>query len=62
MADKRLTRDGLKNSLEGKGNVAKGKIKDAIGGLTGDGRAAPFNNTRLSGIRGISPLANPTTR
>lgn len=38
MADKRLTRDGVKNSLEGKAKQAKGRVKDAVGGLTGDGR------------------------
>jgi uncharacterized protein YjbJ (UPF0337 family) len=38
MADKRLTRDGVKNSLAGKAKQAKGRVKDAVGGLTGDGR------------------------
>jgi uncharacterized protein YjbJ (UPF0337 family) len=38
MADKRLTRDGVKNSLQGKAKQAKGRVKDAVGGLTGDGR------------------------
>jgi uncharacterized protein YjbJ (UPF0337 family) len=38
MADKRLERDGVKDSLEGKAKVAKGRVKDAVGGLTGDGR------------------------
>ena len=38
MADKRLTRDGTKDSVEGKAKVAKGRVKDAAGGLTGDGR------------------------
>ena len=38
MSDKRLTRDGVKNSLEGKVKQAKGRVKDAVGGLTGDGR------------------------
>lgn len=38
MADKRLARDGAKNSLEGKAKQAKGRVKDAIGGLTGNGR------------------------
>jgi uncharacterized protein YjbJ (UPF0337 family) len=38
MSDKRMTRDGVKNSLEGKAKVAKGRVKDAVGGLTGDGR------------------------
>ena len=37
MANKRLTRDGMKDSLEGKTKVAKGRVKDAVGGLTGDG-------------------------
>ncbi|HET6231973.1 MAG TPA: CsbD family protein [Longimicrobiaceae bacterium] len=36
MADKTLTEDGMDNSLEGKGNDLKGKVKDAVGGLTGD--------------------------
>lgn len=27
---------GLENQLEGKGSDLKGKVKDAIGGLTGD--------------------------
>ncbi|HEX2220645.1 MAG TPA: CsbD family protein [Gemmatimonadales bacterium] len=36
MADGDLTRRGIDNSLEGKGNDLKGKVKDAIGGLTGD--------------------------
>lgn len=31
-----LTTDGLANSAEGKTTHAKGHIKDAIGGLTGD--------------------------
>lgn len=38
MADhnKDLTQDGLENSAEGKATHAKGHIKDAIGGLTGN--------------------------
>jgi uncharacterized protein YjbJ (UPF0337 family) len=36
MDDRNLTERGLDNSLEGKGNDLKGKVKDAIGGLTGD--------------------------
>ena len=35
MADD-LTSKGIKNSVEGKGDKLKGKIKDAAGGLTGD--------------------------
>jgi uncharacterized protein YjbJ (UPF0337 family) len=38
MANKRFTRDGVKNSLEGTAKQAKGRVKDAVGGLTGDGR------------------------
>ena len=38
MASNRLERDGMKDSLEGKTKVAKGRVKDAAGGLTGDGR------------------------
>jgi uncharacterized protein YjbJ (UPF0337 family) len=30
-------RDGVRNSVEGKAKVAKGRVKDAAGGLTGDG-------------------------
>ncbi len=37
MANKRLAQDGMKDSLEGKAKVAKGRVKDAVGGLTGDG-------------------------
>ena len=36
MASKRLAQDGMKDSLEGKTKVAKGRVKDAVGGLTGD--------------------------
>lgn len=36
MADRKLTRDGIKNSVAGKAKVAKGRVKDAAGGLTGD--------------------------
>ena len=37
MADhKDLTQDGLENSAEGKTTHAKGHIKDAVGGLTGN--------------------------
>jgi uncharacterized protein YjbJ (UPF0337 family) len=31
-----LTSDGLSNSAEGKGKDLKGRVKDAVGGLTGD--------------------------
>jgi uncharacterized protein YjbJ (UPF0337 family) len=34
--DKDLTQDGVENSAKGKGNDVKGKVKDAVGGLTGD--------------------------
>ena len=37
MADhKDLTQDGFENSAEGKTSDVKGKIKDAVGGLTGN--------------------------
>jgi uncharacterized protein YjbJ (UPF0337 family) len=35
MADD-LTSKGIDNSIEGKGDKLKGKVKDAAGGLTGD--------------------------
>lgn len=35
MADD-LTRKGIDHSVEGKADNVKGKIKDAVGGLTGD--------------------------
>lgn len=38
MANKRLGRDGMKDSLEGKMKQAKGRVKDATGGLTGNSR------------------------
>jgi uncharacterized protein YjbJ (UPF0337 family) len=36
MADRDLTDRGLENSMEGKGSELKGRVKDALGGLTGD--------------------------
>lgn len=37
MTDNRdLTRDGIDNSVEGKATDLKGKVKDAVGGLTGN--------------------------
>ena len=36
MSDKDLTQRGTENSIEGKSKDAKGKVKDAVGGLTGD--------------------------
>jgi uncharacterized protein YjbJ (UPF0337 family) len=36
MSDHDLGRDGLENQLEGKGEDLKGRVKDAVGGLTGD--------------------------
>jgi uncharacterized protein YjbJ (UPF0337 family) len=36
MADRDLRTDGVENSLEGKFDNLKGKVKDAAGGLTGD--------------------------
>jgi len=37
MANKRLVKEGMRDSVEGKSKVAKGRVKDAVGGLTGDG-------------------------
>jgi uncharacterized protein YjbJ (UPF0337 family) len=34
--DKDLTQRGTENSIRGKGENLKGKLKDAAGGLTGD--------------------------
>ena len=38
MANERgdLTQDGIENSVEGKMDDLKGRVKDAVGGLTGD--------------------------
>jgi len=36
MSDRDLTRKGTENSLEGKTDNLKGRVKDAAGGLTGD--------------------------
>ncbi len=36
MADGDLTERGARHSLDGKGDDLKGKIKDGVGGLTGD--------------------------
>jgi uncharacterized protein YjbJ (UPF0337 family) len=36
MKSKDLTQDGIKNSARGKKNVVKGRVEDALGGLTGD--------------------------
>jgi uncharacterized protein YjbJ (UPF0337 family) len=37
MTDNRdLTQDGFDNSVEGKATDLKGKVKDAVGGLTGN--------------------------
>jgi uncharacterized protein YjbJ (UPF0337 family) len=38
MRNKTLTEDGVENSVRGKGNVAAGHVKDAVGGLTGNGK------------------------
>lgn len=35
--DRNLTDRGVENNLRGTGNDLKGRIKDAAGGLTGDG-------------------------
>ncbi len=34
--DRSLNSDGIENSAKGKLTNAKGKVKDAVGGLTGD--------------------------
>jgi uncharacterized protein YjbJ (UPF0337 family) len=34
--DRSLTDRGLENNLEGAGKDLKGRVKDAVGGLTGD--------------------------
>jgi uncharacterized protein YjbJ (UPF0337 family) len=34
--DRDLTERGIENNLEGTGTNLKGKLKDALGGLTGD--------------------------
>lgn len=36
MEDRDLTQRGAENSAEGKADDLKGKVKDAVGGLTGD--------------------------
>jgi uncharacterized protein YjbJ (UPF0337 family) len=36
MADRDLMNDGVENQLEGQGKDLKGRVKDALGGLTGD--------------------------
>ena len=36
MTDKDLTDQGIEDSIEGKAKDLKGKVKDGIGGLTGD--------------------------
>jgi uncharacterized protein YjbJ (UPF0337 family) len=36
--NKSMTKDGMKRSVRGKANVAAGHVKDAVGGLTGDGK------------------------
>lgn len=39
MADKRTTSEkGVDNKLRGAGNEVKGRVKDAVGGLTNDSR------------------------
>lgn len=37
LRDRTLADDGVENNLEGKGKELKGRLKDALGGLTGDG-------------------------
>jgi uncharacterized protein YjbJ (UPF0337 family) len=36
MADKDLNQAGAENQIEGVGKDVKGRVKDAVGGLTGD--------------------------
>ena len=36
MTDKDLTEQGIEDSVEGKATELKGKVKDAVGSLTGD--------------------------
>jgi uncharacterized protein YjbJ (UPF0337 family) len=36
MADKDLSQDGLENTARGTGKQVRGRVKDAVGGLTGD--------------------------
>lgn len=36
MEDREMTRKGNENTIEGKGDHLKGRLKDAAGGLTGD--------------------------
>jgi uncharacterized protein YjbJ (UPF0337 family) len=36
MTDKNWTEKGIEDSVEGKAKDLKGKVKDAVGGLTGD--------------------------
>jgi uncharacterized protein YjbJ (UPF0337 family) len=38
MRNKTMTQDGVENSVRGKANVAAGHVKDAVGGLTGNGK------------------------
>lgn len=38
MDERNLTERGIDNSLEGKGDTLKGRVKDALGGLTGDSK------------------------
>ena len=36
--DKSMKEDGIENSVKGKLTDAKGKVKDAVGGLTGNSK------------------------
>jgi uncharacterized protein YjbJ (UPF0337 family) len=38
MRNRTMTQDGVENSVRGKANVAAGRVKDAVGGLTGNGK------------------------
>lgn len=50
MPDRDLMNDGLENQVEGKGSDLKGRVKDAVGGLTGDeGLQAEGKLDRLKG-------------
>jgi uncharacterized protein YjbJ (UPF0337 family) len=36
MKAKTLTQNGVENSARGKKNIVRGRVEDAVGGLTGD--------------------------
>jgi uncharacterized protein YjbJ (UPF0337 family) len=35
---KSMTEDGMDRSVRGKANIVAGRVKDAVGGLTGNGK------------------------